>query len=106
MLNFIVVYGLDTNGRMTIRTTLASMINEGGIRSLWRGNLMNVIKVSPETGLRLMFYETFKRLLGQTTTHEISVYQKFLCGSAAGFTASVLIYPMKTIKVWDKLYFI
>ena len=84
---------------MTIRTTLSSMIAEGGVRSLWRGNLMNVIKVSPETGLRLMSYEAFKRLLGQTDTHEISVGQKFLCGSAAGFTASFCIYPMKTIKV-------
>jgi solute carrier family 25 phosphate transporter 23/24/25/41 len=101
ILYFGVVYGLDTNGRMTIRTTLASMIKEGGIRSLWRGNLMNVIKVSPETGLRLMSYEAFKRLLGQTATHEVSIYEKFICGSAAGFTASALIYPMKTIKVRD-----
>lgn len=95
---FFQVYGFDTNGRMTIRQTLSSMIKEGGIRSLWRGNLMNVIKVSPETGIRLMSYETFKRLLGQTATKEIHVFEKFLCGSAAGFTASVLIYPMKTIK--------
>lgn len=75
------------------------MIKEGGVRSLWRGNLMNVMKVSPETGIRLMSYETFKRFLGQTTTNEISVWQKFLCGSAAGFTASAIVYPMKTIKV-------
>jgi solute carrier family 25 phosphate transporter 23/24/25/41 len=75
------------------------MIKEGGIRSLWRGNLMNVIKISPETGLRLMSYESFKRLLGQSTINEIGVIQKFFCGSAAGFTASVLIYPMKTVKV-------
>ena len=84
---------------MTIRQTISSMIKEGGIRSLWRGNLMNIIKVSPETGIRLMAYETFKRFVGKTTTQEISVFQKFLCGSAAGCTASVIIYPMKTIKV-------
>ncbi|CAF3753727.1 unnamed protein product [Adineta steineri] len=95
---FFQVYGLDSHARMTISTTITSMVKEGGIRSLWRGNLMNVIKVSPETGLRLMSYEAFKRLLGQTSTHEIHILQKFLCGSAAGFTASALIYPMKTIK--------
>ncbi|CAF1105605.1 unnamed protein product [Rotaria sordida] len=95
---FFQVYGLDINGQMTIRTTLNSMINEGGIRSLWRGNLMNVIKISPETGLRFMSYEAFKRLVGQTQTYEISILEKFLCGSTAGFTASALIYPMKTIK--------
>jgi solute carrier family 25 phosphate transporter 23/24/25/41 len=84
---------------MTIRTTLVSMVKEGGVQSLWRGNLMNVLKVSPETGVRLMSYEAFKRLVGQTATHEISIVHKFFCGSAAGFTASALIYPMKTIKV-------
>jgi len=80
------------------------MVKEGGIRSLWRGNLMNVIKISPETGIRLMSYESFKRVLGQTTIHEISILEKFLCGSVAGFTASALIYPMKTVKV-RKYYF-
>lgn len=95
----LLVYGLESHKRMTIAQTLSSMIKEGGIRSLWRGNLMNVIKVSPETGFRLMSYEAFKRLLGQTSTHEISIVEKFLCGSAAGFTASAMIYPMKTIKV-------
>ena len=100
---FVIVYGLDSNGRMTIRTTLSSMITEGGVQSLWRGNLMNVLKVSPETGVRLMFYETFKRSLGQTIDHEITVFQKFLCGSTAGFTASALIYPLKTIKVQSEL---
>ncbi len=100
----VLVYGLDTNTQMTVRTTLSSMIKEGGIRSLWRGNLMNVIKVSPETGLRLMSYEAFKRLAGQTPTHELNVFQKFLCGSAAGFTASALIYPMKTIKVRNLIF--
>lgn len=86
---------------MTIGATLGAMVREGGVRSLWRGNLMNVLKASPETGVRLMSYETFKRLIGQTHEHEINVFQKFLCGSAAGFTASAMIYPMKTIKVND-----
>lgn len=46
-----------------------------------------------------MSYEAFKRLLGQTKTNEISVVGKLFCGSAAGLTASALIYPLKTIKV-------
>jgi len=45
-------------------------------------------------------------VLGQTKTHEINISQKFLCGSAAGFTASALIYPMKTIKVQEKNFFL
>lgn len=67
---------------------------------------MNVLKVSPETGVRLMIYETFKRSLGQTSETEISVWKKFLCGSAAGFTASAMIYPLKTVKVRRNVFLI
>jgi solute carrier family 25 phosphate transporter 23/24/25/41 len=44
------------------------LINEGGVRSLWRGNGMNVLKIIPETALRFTFFEEVKNF-----------YMKFIC---------------------------
>lgn len=73
------------------------MLKEGGLMSLWRGNGINVLKIAPETAIKFMAYERFKKLLssepGKVKTHE-----RFLAGSLAGATAQTAIYPMEVMK--------
>lgn len=42
---------------MHIAGGFAQMIREGGVRSLWRGNGINVIKIAPESAIKFMAYE-------------------------------------------------
>ncbi|XP_044051160.1 calcium-binding mitochondrial carrier protein SCaMC-2-A [Siniperca chuatsi] len=90
------VYGSRTNS-MCIMTGLTQMIKEGGMRSLWRGNGVNIIKIAPESALKFMAYEQIKRLIG-SDSKTLSILERFVAGSLAGVIAQSTIYPMEVLK--------
>ncbi|KAG7233988.1 hypothetical protein INR49_006290, partial [Caranx melampygus] len=90
------VYGSRTNN-MCIMSGLMQMIKEGGMRSLWRGNGVNIIKIAPESALKFMAYEQIKRLIG-SDKETLSILERFVAGSLAGVIAQSTIYPMEVLK--------
>nr|XP_058919268.1 mitochondrial adenyl nucleotide antiporter SLC25A23 isoform X1 [Kogia breviceps] len=93
---FMQVHASKTN-QLNVLGGLRSMIQEGGLRSLWRGNGINVLKIAPESAIKFMAYEQIKRAIwGQQET--LHVQERFVAGSLAGATAQTIIYPMEVLK--------
>ncbi|XP_076838690.1 calcium-binding mitochondrial carrier protein SCaMC-3b isoform X2 [Brachyhypopomus gauderio] len=93
---FLQVHG---SGGCSLWTGLHGMVKEGGIRSLWRGNGINVLKIAPESAMKFMAYEQIKWVIrGCKEGGTLRVQERFVAGSLAGATAQTIIYPMEVLK--------
>ncbi|KAE8583180.1 hypothetical protein XENTR_v10020453 [Xenopus tropicalis] len=85
------------SNNMSMLGGFTQMIREGGIRSLWRGNGINVIKIAPESAIKFMAYEQMKRIIG-SDQETLGIHERLVAGSLAGVIAQSSIYPMEVLK--------
>ncbi|CAG0924263.1 unnamed protein product, partial [Notodromas monacha] len=91
---FLQVHGLKRFGGL--KGCLSHMISEGGFRSLWRGNGVNILKIAPESAFKFMGYEQVKRMIRSgDNPGEVRVSERFIAGSCAGAFSQSLIYPLE-----------
>ncbi|KAK4305405.1 hypothetical protein Pmani_022695 [Petrolisthes manimaculis] len=82
-------------------TCFQYMLREGGVRSLWRGNGVNVVKIAPESAIKFAAYEQGKRMVmqfGGSKERELTIYERFVAGSFAGGISQTTIYPLEVLK--------
>lgn len=93
---FLQVHG-SKNANYGVLSGFQYMLKEGGVKSLWRGNFINVVKIAPESAIKFMAYEQFKTLF-KGDRKEVTGFERLMSGSLAGATAQTIIYPMEVLK--------
>lgn len=87
----------DAEKRMTMKEGLRYMAREGTIKSFFKGNGTNVIKIAPETAIKLTMNDVYKRMIA-TDVEEITPPQRMAAGALAGATSQAIIYPLELVK--------
>jgi len=82
----------------SILDTFRYMYQEGGLKGLWRGNGINVIKIAPESALKFMAYDEMKKHIKGSDNRDLEVYERLMAGSFAGALSQTAIYPLEVMK--------
>ncbi|UYV68237.1 SLC25A25 [Cordylochernes scorpioides] len=83
---------------VSIQACVRHMYQEGGTKSFWRGNGINVFKIAPESAIKFTAYEQVKRLLRGNSKRELTIYERGLAGSIAGAISQTIVYPLEVLK--------
>ncbi|KAL9103905.1 MAG: hypothetical protein Q9163_001098 [Psora crenata] len=74
----------------------------GGIKSLFAGNGLNVLKVMPESAIKFGSYEgskrAFARLEGHDEPKDLAPWSQFFAAGIGGIISQFCIYPLDTLK--------
>ena len=63
----------------------------GTIKAYFRGNGVNVVKIAPETALRLTLNDRIKAVVAKNHLERITPIERMACGGLAGASAQVIL---------------
>ncbi|ORZ39851.1 mitochondrial carrier domain-containing protein [Catenaria anguillulae PL171] len=88
-----------------LRSASLAIYADGGLRSFWRGNGMNCVKIVPESAIKFYVFEQAKRAVAifqgcdpDDPETNIGVHGRFVAGGIGGLASQFSIYPIETLK--------
>jgi solute carrier family 25 phosphate transporter 23/24/25/41 len=77
---------------------LSLIVQQDGVKGLFKGNFVNTLKASPDSSIKLAIFELLKNLLKKEDEIQVSAVKLFIAGSISGFVACFCVFPMDVIK--------
>jgi len=94
-----VAAGMGANKYGGITGTLRTVVQEEGVKMLWRGNGTNCIRIMPYSSLQFWSYDYYKGVIMRNTKGDFGLFQRFQAGAMAGVTAASFTYPLDLIRI-------
>ncbi|CAB1413452.1 unnamed protein product [Pleuronectes platessa] len=73
-------------------------VRAGGLRSMWQGNAVNVLKGTPQSTLQCLIYAQMKVYTQNRTQETLTVQQRFGLGCVSGAVVHAVFYPLEVLK--------
>ena len=83
---------------LTLRQGLKMMAAEGSARAYFKGNGTNVLKIAPETSIKLALNDWLKHHAGRDDPRDLAAWQRVLIGGVSGAVGQGLVYPLDTVR--------
>jgi solute carrier family 25 phosphate transporter 23/24/25/41 len=77
---------------------LKQVYNNDGLKGLFRGNSMSLLKSTPDSALKFYFFEKTKYYLRRHSDEELAQSKLFIAGAVGGVIANICVFPLDVIK--------
>ncbi|GAA5942769.1 uncharacterized protein JCM15063_002786 [Sporobolomyces koalae] len=87
----------------SLAAAVRAVYGQGGVKAFWTGNMLNIIKIFPESAIKFLSYESAKRVFAQHWDQVpdqtmISNTSRFISGGIGGVVSQLSIYPIESLK--------
>jgi solute carrier family 25 phosphate transporter 23/24/25/41 len=97
-----ILYQVNYSGKGLKPPSIWMGLNEvymrDGFKGLFRGNLMSLLKSTPDTAIKFYVFEKSKTYLKNIHGEKLTSKHLFLAGAVAGVTSNFTIFPLDVIK--------
>lgn len=88
---------VQEGSRLSIREGMRLMSSEGSVRAYFKGNGTNVLKIAPETSIKLGLNDYLRHHI-HADTDSVAPWERMLCGGISGAVGQGLVYPLDTVR--------
>ena len=92
------LYKIQGQNRYMPFSTLGDTLKKEGWRGLWKGNLINCLRISPQLAVSYAVYNFTSQQIFHTLPESYQRYNHFLSGAVGGVVSMITIYPLENAR--------